>query len=497
MAAMTLHHIAAIDLGASSGRVMLATFSRQSGGEPATLSLTEIHRFPNCLRTVEDHQIWDLNTLEQHILTGLHQIEDAGILLDSIGVDTWGVDFVLLDQYGKRVGLPIAYRDKRTDGVMESTCHALSRETIYRTTGIQFLPFNTLYQLKALTTQQPELIRQVAHLLLMPDYLHYRLTGALNWEQTNASTTQMVNLHTGDWDDALLEHLGIPRHWLRKPSQPGKHLGDWITPKGHRVPVTSVATHDTASAVVAAPMSGITSAYLSSGTWSLMGIESSKAFTHTRALQANFTNEGGINGSYRVLKNIMGLWLLQRVSSELEVKDLPALIAAAAELPPFVSLINPNDPRFIHPTSMVNTIRDACREQGEPVPQSPAELARCIFDSLAMLYRQTALQLAELQGAPLDEIHIVGGGSLNTFLNQLCANTCQIPVTAGPVEASTLGNIGCQLMALNLVENVTLYRQILAANFPLQRYTPQPQPNLALHWHRFLALSNANEELAV
>ena len=193
----------------------------------------------------------------------------------------------------------------------------------------------------------------------------------------------------------------------------------------------------------------------------------------------------------------MGLWLLQRVSSELEVKDLPALIAAAAELPPFVSLINPNDPRFIHPTSMVNTIRDACREQGEPVPQSPAELARCIFDSLAMLYRQTALQLAELQGAPLDEIHIVGGGSLNTFLNQLCANTCQIPVTAGPVEASTLGNIGCQLMALNLVENVTLYRQILAANFPLQRYTPQPQPNLALHWHRFLALSNANEELAV
>jgi rhamnulokinase len=261
--------------------------------------------------------------------------------------------------------------------------------------------------------------------------------------------------------------------------------------------VVSVATHDTASAVVAAPMTGKYSAYLSSGTWSLMGIESPTAFTHASALHANFTNEGGINGSVRVLKNIMGMWLLQRMSSELNVNDLPALIAAAAALPPFVSLINPNEERFINPSSMVDAIREACREHGEPIPDSPAELARCIFDSLAMLYRQTAQQLAELQGAPLDAIHIVGGGSQNTFLNQLCADTCQTPVTAGPVEASTLGNIGCQLMALNLVKDVTLYRQILAANFRQQRYMPQPQPELAIHWRRFQALSHINEELAV
>lgn len=494
---MTLHHIAAIDLGASSGRVMLATFRTECPGMLPTLTLEEIHRFPNCLKTVEGHDTWDLDALEHHILTGLNRLDASGIHIDSIGVDTWGVDYVLLDKQGQRVGLPIAYRDKRTDGVMASSVHTLGREAIYRTTGIQFLPFNTLYQLKALTAQQPELIDQVEHLLLMPDYIHYRLTGALNWEHTNASTTQMVNLRTGDWDENLLKHIGVPRRWLGKPSQPGKKLGNWTTPRGHQVPVVSVATHDTASAVVAAPMTGKHAAYLSSGTWSLMGIESPKAFTHHHALQANFTNEGGINGSVRVLKNIMGMWLLQRMCDELAVKDLPALIAAAAALPPFISLINPNEERFINPISMVDAISDACREHAEPVPQSPAELARCIFDSLAMLYRQTALQLAELQGAPLDEIHIVGGGSQNVFLNQLCADTCQTPVTAGPVEASTLGNIGCQLMALDLVENVTLYRQILAANFRQQRYLPQPQPELAIHWRRFQALSHANEELAV
>ena len=491
---MTLHHIAAIDLGASSGRVMLATFNSEN---KAQLTLKEIHRFPNKLVKSGGYDTWDLEALEQHMLTGLTLLEDAGIHLDSIGIDTWGVDFVLLDAQGNRVGLPVAYRDKRTDGVMAQACQELGREVIYHTTGIQFLPFNTLYQLKALTRQQPELIPQIEHLLLMPDYLYYRLTGVMHWEHTNASTTQMVNIHSGDWDEALLKYAGVPKRWLGKPSQPGKSLGYWTSPKGQRVPVTSVATHDTASAVVAAPMSGKNSAYLSSGTWSLMGIESPTPFTHRAALQANFTNEGGINGSYRVLKNIMGMWLLQRTCNELNVQDLPALIDAAAALPAFVSLINPNDSRFINPPSMVDAICEACQEQGEPVPDSPAALARCIFDSLAMLYRQTAQQLAELQGAPLDAIHIVGGGCQNSFLNQLCADVCQTPVTAGPTEASTLGNIGCQLMALNLVKDVGLYRQMLSRHFQQQRYVPQTLPNLATHWCRFQALSHANEELAV
>lgn len=491
---MTLHHIAAIDLGASSGRVMLATFNSEN---TAQLALEEIHRFPNTLVKVDGYDTWDLDALEQHILTGLTLLESAGIRLDSIGIDTWGVDFVLLDAQGDRVGLPVAYRDKRTDGVMAQACLDLGREAIYHATGIQFLPFNTLYQLKALTRQQPELLPQVDRLLLMPDYLYYRLTGVMNWEHTNASTTQMVNIHSGDWDQKLLEYAGIPHRWLEKPSQPGKALGYWTSPKGLRVPVTSVATHDTASAVVAAPMSGSNSAYLSSGTWSLMGIESPKAFTHRAALEANFTNEGGVNGSYRVLKNIMGLWLLQRICNEINVQDLPALIKKAAALPAFASLINPNEPRFINPTSMVDAICEACHERGEPIPNSPAALARCIFDSLAMLYRQTAQQLAELKGEPLEAIHIVGGGCQNAFLNQLCADVCQIPVTAGPIEASTLGNIGCQLMALNLVNDVDLYRQMLSSQFPQQRYVPQPVPNLATHWCRFQALSHANEELTV
>lgn len=491
---MTLHHIAAIDLGASSGRVMLATLNNEN---KAQLTLEEIHRFPNTLVKVDGYDTWDLDALEQHILTGLNLLESAGILLDSIGIDTWGVDFVLLDAQGNRIGMPVAYRDKRTDGLMAEACLELGQEVIYRTTGIQFLPFNTLYQLKALTRQQPELIPQIDRLLLMPDYLSYRLTGVMNWEYTNASTTQLVNIHSGDWDEKLLEYAGVPKRWLEKPSQPGNPLGYWVSPQGQRVPVTIVATHDTASAVVAAPMSGNNSAYLSSGTWSLMGIESPKAFTHRAALQANFTNEGGINGSYRVLKNIMGLWLLQRTCDELNVQDLAVLIESASALPAFISLINPNDSRFINPVSMVDAIRDACDEQGEPIPNSPAALARCIFDSLAMLYRQTAQQLAELQGSPLEAIHIVGGGCQNTFLNQLCADVCQTPVTAGPIEASTLGNIGCQLIALNLVEDVSHYRQMLSSHFQQQRYVPQPVPNLATYWGRFQALSHANEELTV
>ncbi|MFS7316120.1 rhamnulokinase [Rahnella rivi] len=494
---MRTHHLAAIDLGASSGRVMLATFTRQDPDSAATLTLTEIHRFPNTLKHVDGHDTWDLDDLEKHILEGLNRLDSSGVPLDGIGIDTWGVDYVLLDEKGQRVGLAVAYRDSRTDGVMARMEKQAGRHTIYQKTGIQFMPFNTLYQLRALTEQQPEVVNTAAHLLMIPDYFHYRLTGALNWEYTNASTTQMLNIATGDWDEDLLKLAGVPRRWLQKPTQPGNSKGVWHSPRGRSVPVISVASHDTASAVVAAPLTGPHSAYLSSGTWSLMGIESPKAFNQTKALHDNITNEGGINDSYRVLRNIMGLWLFQRVSRELGIQDLPSLITLAKNIPPFTYLINPNEDRFINPPSMVNAIREACQQAGEPVPESPAELARCIFDSLAMLYRKIALQLADLQGAPLEDIHIVGGGSQNQFLNQLCADVCQVNVSAGPVEASTLGNIGCQLMALNAVKDTAEFRRIVASNFEQHHYIPRVHADFAIHWRRFEALCHVNEELAV
>lgn len=472
---MTTRHIVAIDLGASSGRVMLASYHLGT----QKLTLKEIRRFANQLVSRDGFDTWDLVSIEREILAGLTQIDAEKILLDSIGIDTWGVDYVLLDANGERVGHPIAYRDSRTHGVMTQAQKTLGHEFIYQRTGIQFLPFNTIYQLRALSEQQPEVLDRVEHLLLIPDYLHYRLTGKMNWEYTNASTTQLLNINTGDWDTDLLNYAGIPARWFQKPTQPGNRVGYWHSPKGQNVPVVAVATHDTASAVMATPMQDPDAAYLSSGTWSLMGIESVTPFTDNAALQANITNEGGTEGHYRVLKNIMGLWLLQRATQELHVQYLPDLIAEAALQPAQYFLINPNDERFINPDNMCLEIQNNCRERGAPVPETPAELARCIFDSLANLYQQVAKELEELRGKPLRHLHIVGGGSQNRFLNQLCADLCNLDVTAGPVEASTLGNIGCQLIALGDVANVADFRRIVAHNFPLEHFIPNHPHSLS------------------
>lgn len=488
---MAVRNSVAVDLGASSGRVMLAQWHSAT----QKIVLKQVHRFPNAFVTVDGHDCWDLDRLEREILLGLATLDKAGIVIDSIGIDTWGVDYVLLDACGERVACPLSYRDRRTDGIMPAVLDELGREHIYQLTGIQFLSFNTLYQLKAWRRQQPDSLDRVAHMLMIPDYFYYRLTGALNWEYTNASTTQMLSLADGDWDQSLLDYLDIPRRWLGKPTPPGNTPGHWISPGGLRVPVIAVATHDTASAVVAAPLHGDDCAYLSSGTWSLMGFDSDRPFNDSKALAMNITNEGGINGRYRVLKNIMGLWLLQRVCRELAITDLDALLAAAAGQPACVSLINPNDACFINPLSMVEAIRKTCRKQLQPIPADAAALARCIFDSLAMLYRLVLLELGSLRGAPLSRLHIVGGGCLNHLLNQLCADSCGIPVTAGPVEASTLGNIGCQLMALGEVTDVAQWRGAVEANFPLRHYTPNPDPQFATHWQRFLALSHLKEEI--
>ncbi|WES68301.1 rhamnulokinase [Superficieibacter sp. HKU1] len=483
---MTFRHCVAVDLGASSGRVMLARYDR----EQRTLALREMHRFVNRLQKVDGYDCWDIDSLEAEIRRGLENVCEAGIVIDSIGVDTWGVDYVLLNRQGERVGLPIAYRDNRTDGVMAQALTQLGKAEIYRRSGIQFLPFNTLYQLHALVRQQPEVAREVAHALLIPDYFSYRLTGQMNWEYTNATTTQLVNINTDSWDETLLDWTGVNAAWFGKPTHPGNVIGHWTCPQGNAIPVVAVASHDTASAVIAVPLEGKDAAWISSGTWSLMGFESKTPYTSDSALAANITNEGGAEGRYRVLKNIMGLWLLQRVLAEQQVTDLPELIARTAALPACRFVINPNDDRFINPGNMSAEIRAACREAGQPEPISDAELARCIFDSLAILYADVLGELAALRGKPFSQLHIVGGGCQNQLLNQLCADACGITVIAGPIEASTLGNIGIQLMTLDELSDVTDFRKVVVANHDLTTFTPHPDNEIA----RYVAASQSTRQ---
>jgi len=460
---------------------MLASYHR----EQRTLQLREIHRFVNCLQKQDGFDCWDIDTLEAEIRTGLNKVCEEGIHIDSIGIDPWGVDYVLLDGNGNRVGLPVSYRDSRTDGVMAHALAQLGKAEIYGRSGIQFLPFNTLYQLRALVEQQPELVANVAHALLIPDYFSYRLTGQMNWEYTNATTTQLVNINSDSWDENLLNWTGASRDWFGTPTHPGNVIGHWTCPQENAIPVVAVASHDTASAVIAAPLASQDAAYLSSGTWSLMGFESKTPYTSDTALAANITNEGGAEGRYRVLKNIMGLWLLQRVLKEQRISDLTALIGEAETLPACRFLINPNDERFINPANMSAEIQAACRETAQPVPESAADLARCIFDSLALLYAEVLHELATLRGKPFSQLHIVGGGCQNHLLNQLCANACGITVLAGPVEASTLGNIGIQLVTLDELADVDQFRQVVTGNYGLTTFIPHPDHEIARYRTQF------------
>lgn len=478
---MTYRHCVAVDLGASSGRVMLARYDR----DQRSLTLREIHRFANCLQKTDGFDCWDIDGLETEIRRGLEKVCAQGIVIDSIGIDTWGVDYVLLDGQGERVGLPVAYRDDRTDGVMARAQQQLGKAEIYRRSGIQFLPFNTLYQLRAQLEQQAEQLSSVRHALLIPDYFSYRLTGNLNWEYTNATTTQLVNINTDSWDETLLAWTGASRDWFGTPTHPGNIIGHWRCPQGNAIPVVAVASHDTASAVIAAPLADKDAAYLSSGTWSLMGFESKTPCTSEEALAANITNEGGAEGRYRVLKNIMGLWLLQRVLKEQSVSDLQGLIARTEQLPACRSLIHPNDDRFINPDNMSAEIQAACRETDQPVPENAAELARCIFDSLALLYADVLSELAALRGKPFSQLHIVGGGGQNQLLNQLCADACGIRVVAGPVEASTLGNIGVQLMTLDELHDVDDFRRLVTASHALTTYHPHSDHEIARYAAQF------------
>lgn len=486
---MTIN-IAAVDLGASSGRVILASYEIDT----CKLAMQEMHRFENSIMHRNGQYSWNVEYLLENIQAGLSTIDALGIRLDSVGIDSWGVDFVLLDRYGERLGEAVSYRDERTDGVPEQIMQRISRDTIYRCTGIQFLKFNSLYQIQAVLNAQPEWLPQVEHLLLIPDYLHYRLTGNLSCEYTNASTSQLVNAQTRDWDPMLTSLLGPASKWLQPLTAPGTTLGIWTSPSGHPVKVILPATHDTGSAIVATPLEETGAAYISSGTWSLVGVERHEPLTGPSAQAINLTNEGGVDGTCRVLKNVMGLWLVQGVQKQFPELDFATLTEMAAQATPFDFLIQPNDERFLNPPCMRTAIQTYCRETGQGVPRTPAELVRCVLDSLALCYDQVLREIEVVTGEPIATLHIVGGGSKNALLNRLCADICQRTVVTGPVEASALGNIGWQLKGLGILDDLNAVRRMVRHNTSMETLYPREVSHLALQRERFAKLCTHSKQ---
>jgi len=484
---MTATRCAAVDLGAGSGRVVVA----ECDGE--RLSLHEAVRFETPLGRDREsgYECWDLDAIEARVLDGL-RAATAVSPVQSLGVDAWGVDYVLLDAERRRVGPAVSYRDGRTRGIMEEVFARIPAEEIYRRTGIQFMTINTLYQLAATARRNPEWLQRTRHVLMVPSYLNFRLCGALTNEYTDATTTQMYNIDANDWDDELLAAAGVSREVMAPVVEPGTIVGEADAPggSGGRVKVVAPGTHDTASAVAAIPLDGPDEAFISSGTWSLMGIESRVPFANATARRLNFSNEGGLERRYRVLKNIMGLWLVQRIRQESASPDPATLVEAARAAEPWRSLVDPDDPRFLNPPSMTTAIRDFCAETAQPVPEGPERLARCAIDSLALSYRKVKDEVETLRGRPLSRIHIVGGGCQNRLLDQLCADACRLPVSAGPVETSALGNACSQLMALGVLSSLADARALVRQSYPVEEFLPREAVPEAV-WERFQSFARA------
>ncbi|WP_405922913.1 rhamnulokinase family protein [Streptomyces sp. NBC_00035] len=457
---------AAVDLGASSGRVMVGRLG------PDSLDLTEAHRFRNRPVRVPEGLRWDVLGLYAGVLDGLR----AAGQVDSVGIDSWAVDYGLLDADGALLGNPVHYRDARTEGVAEKVWASVPAADLYAATGLQYAPFNTLYQLTAARSSAQ--LASAERLLLIPDLLAYWLTGEAGTELTNASTTQLIDPRTRDWSYDLAAKLGIDLKLfapLRSPGDPAGFLRPEVleeTGLTGPVPVTAVGSHDTASAVAAVPATGEHFAYICTGTWSLAGLELDAPVLTEASRAANFTNELGLDGTVRYLRNIMGLWLLQECLREWGDPELTSLLRQAAEVAPLRSLVDAGDAAFLAPGRMPSRIADACRESGLPVPGSPAEVTRCILDSLALAHRRAVTEAQALADHPVDVVHIVGGGARNALLCQLTADACGLPVVAGPAEAAALGNVLVQAGAHGLVGDRTSMRRLLARTQPLRRYEP-------------------------
>ncbi len=444
--------VLAVDLGAESGRVMAVHF------DGARLALEELHRFPNTTVVINGTLHWNFLRLWSDIQAGI----EKGKALNpaSIGVDTWGVDFGLLDKQGGLIGNPVHYRDGRTANMMEKAFARVPKAEIFAQTGIQFMPINTLYQMLSLVeSKSPQL--EIAHTFLTaPDLLNYWLTGAKVCEFSNATTTQMVNPRSGTWAIEMLEKLGIPTHIFPEIVQPGTRLGEY-----DGIPVIAPACHDTGSAVAAVPAQTENFAYISSGTWSLVGLETDAPILTEAALAANLTNEGGVYGTNRLLKNVMGLWILQQCrvtwAGEGKAFSYGELVEMAENVTVETAVFNPNDGRFLTPGDHPQRIRELCREIGQPIPQTPGETARATLQSLAYAYRDVLNELQAISNRTVDVVHIVGGGSQNTLLNRMTAVAAGMSVVTGPIEATVIGNALVQLIALGEIKDIQEARQIV------------------------------------
>jgi len=491
-------NVLSIDIGAESGRGIVGRF------DGAQLTLHEVRRFPNIpvRLTANDgagsHLHWDILRLWhelQETLTAAARTTDAG--LTSVGVDTWGVDFALLDRTGALIGNPYHYRDDRTDGLLAEAFRHVPREAIFEQTGIQFLQFNTLYQLFAMVIAQSPLLEAAETLLTIPDLLNYWLTGRQVCEFSNATTTQCYDPRQGSWARRLLETLEIPTDLFPPIVAPGTQLGELVPTVAdeldlQRLPVIAPACHDTGSAVAAVPARGVDFAYISSGTWSLIGTETSKPVINSQTLSFNLTNEGGVEGTFRLLKNVMGLWLVQACKRTWEADgeelSYDRLTELAAQAPPLRSIIDPDHGEFLKPGDMPARIRAFCRRTGQPVPESQGAIIRCTLESLALKYRWVLERLEEILDYWLSPIHIVGGGSQNALLNQLTADAAGRPVVAGPVEATAIGNVIVQLMALGYVDSLAAGRRLVEASFDTETYEPDGGPAWEAAYEKLLAV---------
>ena len=489
-------HFFAVDLGATSGRTIIGTLA------DGKIELEELTRFDNNLIETGGHFYWDIYALYFEIIKGLKLVAQQGLPIRSIGIDTWGVDFVCVGGDGALLRNPIAYRDPHTFGMMEDYFeHAVSKEKVYDITGIQFMNFNSLFQLYTMRKNGDSALKNAEKILFVPDALSYMLTGKMVCEYTIASTSQMLDPRTKQLDEELLQSVGLARDNFGRMVNPATEIGvltqevQQMTGLGP-VPVIAVAGHDTGSAVAAVPAKDEKFAYLSSGTWSLMGIETKNAIIDNLSYERNFTNEGGIEGTTRFLKNICGMWLYERCRKEWTdaPKSHAELQAAAMQQPAFQCIINPDDPMFANPSSMVEAIKDYCRQTGQHVPEGYAEICRCIFESLALRYRQVFSYLREMASFPIDVLHIIGGGSLNAYLNQFTANSLGIEVLAGPQEGTAIGNIMLQAKAAGDVADIWDMRRIIAASIELKRFAPAERDAWDNAYERFLQITAGKKD---
>jgi rhamnulokinase len=470
---MTAHYLAC-DLGAESGRLMLGTL------RDGTVALQEVHRFPNTPIKANGSLHWNIPKLEEELRTGLRKAGARQLPISSISTDSWGVDYLLFDQKGEMMTPTFHYRDPRTKKGVENAFAKTDWKSIFAETGIQFMALNTIFQLAA---EAPERLHQARLILSIGDGFNHLLGGKAVVEQSMASTFQLYNPRTRSWAESLIQALGLPRPMFPPIVASATRLGFLAADLAKEAGLTAVeviasCSHDTGAAVAAVPASGENWAYLSSGTWSLMGVEWPEPIITETCRELNFTNEIGYGGSVRLLKNIIGLWLVQECrrhwASQGQEYDYASLAQLAAQAPPFVSLINPADQRFLSPGDMPARIADFCRETGQPVPATPGAMVRCILESLALLYRRTLLQVEQLIGRRIERLHVVGGGSQNELLNQFTANSLQIPVLAGPAEATAAGNVLIQAIALGHLPSLQAAREVVRNSLGMRTIQPQP-----------------------